>query len=167
VATPTQPSRPPEPGERSGGRRLERPPGERYRSDEPPPAEPAPAATPARGVAWAFAVAVAGAVAIAVLAGALNVTVGLLVVAVLIGRYVAMALRAGGAPRRGVEALAAGLAIFGVALGQLGIWLYARSEGGVLGLLDYLAQTFGWLVPVELAVAAVVAWWSARTGTRG
>jgi hypothetical protein len=91
----------------------------------------------------------------------------LLVVAALIGRYVAVALRAGGAPDHGAEAVAVGLAILGVALGQLGIWLYARSEGGVLGLLDYLAQTFGWLVPLQLAVAAAVGWWSARSGTRG
>jgi len=49
-----------------------------------------------------------------------------------------------------------------VALAQLGIWLYARSEGGALGLVDYLSQTFGPLVPLQFVVAGAVAWWTAR-----
>ena len=163
---------PEEPGERPAnrpGRRLERAPGERYREDTAasPPEATATAATPARGIAWGSVIAVAGAAAIALLAGALNVTLGLLIVAGLIGRYVAVAVGAGGAPKANAQASATAIALFGVAVGQVGIWLYARSEGGVLGLLDYLAQTFGWLVPLQLAIAALVAWWSARSGTRG
>ena len=50
----------------------------------------------------------------------------------------------------------------GLSRGQLGIWAYARSEGGVLGLADYLGQTFGWLVPAQVVLAAFAAWWSAR-----
>jgi hypothetical protein len=49
-----------------------------------------------------------------------------------------------------------------VALGQLGLWAYARSEGGVLGPIDYLAETFGVLVPLEFLAASVVAWATAR-----
>jgi hypothetical protein len=164
VASPTQPT---EPGERPGSRRLERPPGERYRDATAPPAPTVTGATSARGVAWAAAVAIAGAVATTVLAGALNVTVGLLVVAGLTGRFIALALLAGGWPRRTAPAVAAAIALLGVAFGQVGIWLYARSEGGVLGPLDYLAQAFGWLVPLQLGIGAFVAWWSARSGTGG
>jgi hypothetical protein len=58
-----------------------------------------------------------------------------------------------------VAALLAGL---GVIVGQVGLWLFARSEGGVLAPLDYLGQTFGALVPLELALAAIAAWWRAR-----
>ena len=32
------------------------------------------------------------------------------------------------------------LAVAAVALGQLGIWQYARTEGGVLPLVDYLGE---------------------------
>ena len=49
-----------------------------------------------------------------------------------------------------------------VLVAQIGIWLYARAEGGALGLVDYLAQTFGPLVPLQFAIAALVAWWSTR-----
>ena len=54
------------------------------------------------------------------------------------------------------------LAVASVALGQVGIWQYARTEGGVLPLLDYLAEVFGPLVLVEFVVGAVVAWVVAR-----
>jgi hypothetical protein len=110
-------------------------------------------------------VAIGGAATIVVLAGPFAVSAGLVVVAVVIGRFVALALLAGARgtiprPARGVGT--AVIAVLGVLLGQLGIWLYARSEGGVLAPLDYLGQAFGWLVPVQLAVAAAVAWWSSR-----
>jgi hypothetical protein len=62
--------------------------------------------------------------------------------------------------RRAGAALA--LTLGAVALAQLGIWLYARWEGGALGIVDYLAQAFGPLVPLQFAVAGVVAWWTAR-----
>ena len=58
--------------------------------------------------------------------------------------------------------VAAGLAALGVVLGQVGLWLFARTEGGVLPLVDYLGQTFGPLVPLEVLLAAGVAWWRAR-----
>ena len=58
--------------------------------------------------------------------------------------------------------IAAALAALGVVLGQIGLWLFARAEGGVLAPIDYLGQTFGPLVPVEVLLAAAVAWWRAR-----
>jgi hypothetical protein len=54
------------------------------------------------------------------------------------------------------------LAAGGVALGQVGLWLLARQEGGVLSLADYLAETFGFLVPAQFLAAAGAAWWRSR-----
>ena len=106
-------------------------------------------------MAWATAVALGGSAVIVVLGGPLAVSVGLIVVAFLIGRLVGLALRTR-------PAAAGTITLLGILLGQLGIWLFARSEGGVLGPLDYLGQAFGWLVPAQLVVGAVVAWWTAR-----
>jgi hypothetical protein len=151
----------PEPGERrppdhvDAARRLERPPGERY---ERPPTEAAQ--TSARsGIAIAVAVAVAGVILMVLLAGQLAVSSGLLVVAVAMGRFVGLGLRtARGAlsPAR-ARTLALVIAIGAIVLAQIGIWLYARSEGGVLELADYLGETFGPLVPLEVALAGVIA----------
>jgi hypothetical protein len=47
-------------------------------------------------------------------------------------------------------------------MGQAGLWLYALTEGGVLGPIDYLAQTFGLLVPFEFFAASILAWATAR-----
>jgi hypothetical protein len=49
--------------------------------------------------------------------------------------------------------------VAGVALGQLGLWLVARQEGGTLDLIAYLGEVFGWLVPAQLAIAGALAWW--------
>jgi hypothetical protein len=142
---------PQEPGERPNRPRLDRPPGARYAEAAEAPAN----ASPVRGVAWAALVAVGGAAAIVALGGPLAVSIGLVVVALVIGRLVGLALRT-------KEFSAVTITLLGILLGQLGIWLYARSEGGVLGLLDYLGQTFGWLVAAQLLVGAAVAWWTAR-----
>ena len=116
-------------------------------------------------MAVATAVALAGAVAIVVLGGVLTLTEVLLIVAGFTGLGVGLALRWGAAEhlagrRRVVVALA--LALGAVALGQLGLWQYGRSEGGVLGPLDYLGQVYGPLVLVEFAAAGVIAWLAAR-----
>jgi hypothetical protein len=36
------------------------------------------------------------------------------------------------------------------------------AEGGVLAPIEYLSQTFGPLVPIQLVIAGVAAWWTAR-----
>jgi hypothetical protein len=105
--------------------------------------------------------ATGGAVVITVAGGLLAITAGLLVIAGALGWAIATVLA------RGVQAsrrrwLAPALAVLGVALGQVGLWLVARQEGGTLGPIDYLAETFGVLVPLQLAVAAVAAWWQSR-----
>ena len=124
-----------------------------------------PSASVARGVAVASVVAIVGAVVIVILGGVLTLTQGLLVVAGSTGGGVGLALRWGAADRlsrRRRVILALVLAMGAVALGQVGLWKYALTEGGVLGPIDYLGEVFGPLVPLEFATAAVVAWLAAR-----
>lgn len=182
--TPDQEPSPQVPGER----RLDHPPSERYgatpaagggiatprASDTaPPPTASGVSAvsgatsggTPARGIAFGAIAGIAGAALIVVFGGALAVSAGLLVVASAVGYAVGLATLIGSADTlHGAVRpwTAAGLAALGVLLGQVGLWLFARAEGGVLAPIDYLAQTFGLLVPVEVLLAAVVAWWRAR-----
>ena len=159
------------PDPRDGGeRRLARPPSDRYRSA----ADAATASTedqPGAGGSFGRAVAFGAltglvlAAAITVLGGVLLITAGLIAVAGLGGWAIAVAVRAGGldavaTPRR--RALAVGLAAAAVAAGQLGLWLFARYEGGVLGPVDYLAETFEFLVPLQFWFAIAAAWLAAR-----
>jgi hypothetical protein len=155
--------------EQPGERRLARPPSDRYREsaapDVAPQASTAPTGSPARGVAFAVIAGLVGAVLTVLLGGRLTVSAGLLVVAAVTGRAVALALVAGaGVSLRspGRAWLAAGIAVGGVLLGQVGLWLFARTEGGVLPLPDYLGETFGLLVPIQVGLALAIAWWSAR-----
>ena len=154
----------PAPGEQRPRGTLDRPPSERYGVAEDVPAVASERPPFARGIAAAAVAAIAGAVVIAVGGGLLTITAGLLVVAAIVGWIVAVALMLGGgvptAAERGRRRwIAAVIALAGVALGQAGLWLIARGEGGTLGPIDYLAETFGALVPAELLIAAVVAWW--------
>jgi len=116
-------------------------------------------------MAIALVVALLGALAIIVLGAIATVTTGLIVVAGGLGFGVGLALRVGAreklAPGRRIG-LAVGLTLIAIALAQVGIWQYARAEGGVLPLIDYLAEVFGPLVIAEFAVGAVVAWLAAR-----
>ena len=161
----------PTPTPTPGERRLAHPPSDRYRAAETAAIEaaaigaPDPGATIARGVAAASVVAIVGAAAITVLGGVLAVSAGLIVAAAAIGWTVAVALRVGAREWLGRSArvrLAVGLAVAAIALGQLGLWLYAGTEGGVLPPLDYLGQVFGPLVPAEFTAAAIFAWVRAR-----
>ena len=174
----TQTPLPPDPDARprpqvAGERRLDRPPSDRYGAG----AAPQPAAgeaseggeggalSPARGVAFGTIAAIAGAGLVVLLGGAMAVSAGLLVAAAAIGYAVGLAVVAGAGDTLSRPArpwTAAALAGIGTALGQVGLWLYARSEGGVLPLIDYLGETFGVLVPLELLLATGVARWRAR-----
>jgi hypothetical protein len=162
----TDPAPPPTPGER----RLDHPPSDRYR-DATGEADPGAGATPrssgstGRAVAWGFLAGLVGAAVTVVLGGVLSLSAGLLVVAAGTGWAIGTATRVGAGDAFGRDRrpwVALGLAIVTVALGQIGLWLYARTEGGVLALPDYLAQTFGLLVLVQAVVALGLAWWSAR-----
>ena len=171
--TPDPETPPPVPGER----RLARPPSERYGASPvvagppatagPPGAAPDTAAgrAPARGIAFGAVAALVGAALIVVFGGAMAVSAGLLVVASGVGYAVGLATVIGAGDTLSAGArpwIAAALAGLGVILGQVGLWLFARAEGGVLAPIDYLGQTFGPLVPVEVLLAAGVAWWRAR-----
>ena len=153
-----------------GERRLARPPSDRYRGA----AEVASTGTDdqagaggsfGRAVAFGALTGLVLAAAITVLGGVLLITAGLIAVAGLGGWAIAVAVRTGGldavAPLRR-RALAVGLAAAAVAAGQLGLWLFARYEGGVLGPVDYLAETFELLVPLQFLFAIAAAWLAAR-----
>jgi hypothetical protein len=121
--------------------------------------------SPGRGLAVAVVVAIAGGLAIAILGEVVLVSAGLVVVAAAVGWVVALAFRIGAGEsiaRPARTRLAIGLALVAIAIGQVGLWLYARSEGGVLPIADYLGETFGLLVPLQAITAAGVAWWTAR-----
>lgn len=160
----TDPKAPTEPGER----RLARPPSERYREAEARSATVAPpprAVSPLRGLVLATVVALGGAAVITVVGGVLAVTVGLVVTAGIIGWLVAVALRFGAGstiPAHRRAWAAAAIAAGGVVLGQVGLWLHAGSEGGVLPLIDYLGEVYGPLVPLQIVIAPAVAWVTAR-----
>ena len=151
-----------------GERRLARPPSERYREAEARAAAAASsprAVSPARGLGLGLLVGLGGAAIIVVLGGILTLTLGLIVVAGAIGWLVAVAVGFGAGatlPASRRASAAAGLALLGILVGQLGLWLYAASEGGVLSLPDYLAEVYGPLVPLEFALAASVAWATGR-----
>ena len=159
-----------EPDRQGGERRLARPPSDRYRAEdstrEASDGEaPAAAGSFGRAVALGVVAGLALAVAITVLGGVLLITAGLIAVAGLGGWAIGVAVKAGGgaaltiARRRSV---AVGLSAAAVLAGQLGLWLFARYEGGVLGPVDYLAETFGLLVPLQLLFAVTAAWLAAR-----
>jgi hypothetical protein len=140
------------PGDRSPNppTRLDRPPSERYAP------LPVPEATSLRSlVGRALGVALAGAAIIVVLGGPLSMTAGLLAVSVLVGLIV-------GAILRSRTLLAVAIAVGSVVVGLLGVWLFARSEGGVLGPLDYFAEVEGPLAPIQLLFAALAAVVSSR-----
>ncbi len=149
-----------------GERRLAHPPSDRYRAAEAATIDaPDPAASRPRGVAVATLAGVVGGAAIVVVGGVLAITFGLLLVAGMTGLAVAYGLRAGAREHLSAHdrvLVSVALAIGAIALGQLGLWLYARNEGGVLAPLDYLWEVFGFLVPLQFAVAAVVGWVAAR-----
>lgn len=146
-----------------GERRLARPPSERYGRVEEPAA--APGGSLVRGLALGSVIELLGAAAITVGGGLFAITAGLLVIAGLIGWAAAVAVVSGTGTtiRASTRAsIAIGFAVTSVALGQVGLWLLARQEGGVLPLFDYLAEVFGPLVPLEMAIAGLVAWWRSR-----
>lgn len=153
-----------------GERRLAHPPSDRYRAAEAAAAASAQGtadadASVARGLALATIAAIAGAAATVVLGGIITLTAGLVGVAIVTGWAVAAGLRFGAGPRLAGSRrawMAVVIALAAVALGQLGLWLYARTEGGVLPLPEYLGEVFGILVPIQAVFAALAAWVSAR-----
>lgn len=121
--------------------------------------------SPARGVANAVFVGVTGAIAITILGGVLTLSAGLIVATAIFGWAIGYGLKLGAGatiPVMQRSIIAVAVAVGAVALGQVGLWLYAGTEGGVLPLVEYLAATFGPLVPLEAVAAVVAAWIAAR-----
>lgn len=113
-----------------------------------------------------------GAGALFVVGALLASTAGLLFTAGATGGGIGLVLARAAAPRgegrpvarRNVAWIAVGLAIGAVAVASVATWVVARGEGGTLGLVDYLLETFGAFVPGEAIVAGLAAVWGANTG---
>lgn len=168
---PDPPREPSEPREPREPRRLAEPPSTRYAASAPANDAEAGSALPGP-LARAALVAVGGAVLLTLVGAILASTFGLLFVAGATGAAVGLVLARAAVPtgdgppvtRRTVAWIAVGLSVAAVAVAALATWAYARGEGGTLGLLDYLLETFGPFVPAEAFLAAVAAWWGASTG---
>jgi hypothetical protein len=159
-------------------RKLERPPGERYtRAQASAGTDAAAGGTASSAVAVplvkALVAATIGAAILFALGALVAETAGLVFVAGLTGAAVGLLLARAAAPGRGYAPavtrrqarwLSIAIACASVAVGALATWLHALGEGGALGLLDYLLDTFELLVPAELAVAAIAAAWGAGAG---
>jgi len=124
-----------------------------------PPSSP-PMADSRRIVAAVIA-SDAGAVAIAI-GGVLAFSAGLVVIAAVLGVAVGWFLRGLSGTPTARRVIAVAVALGGVAIGQILLWFIAALEGGVLGPIDYLAQTFGVLVPAQFVLAGAGAWLAAR-----
>lgn len=143
-------------GARGGQPILARPPSDRYRR----PVAAAPTSRDAaRAVALAIAIAVAGAAVFVLLAGLLAIDIGLLGVAALLGYLIGLATR-GTAPVLGRGArfgLAVAIVVVGLFAGDLGTWLVALRQGGVLSFTDHMATVYGWQVPATYVLGIVAA----------
>jgi hypothetical protein len=180
--TDSQPERPaPASGDRPPevvARRLAEPPSARYAQGGPESGEPRGVRRgSSRPILQAVVIAAVGAALLFLLSGLLSTTVGLLFIAAAMGAGVGLTLAglavdapsgdgAGPAPlsRARVRRAALLLAVGSVLLAAIATWLFALSEGGVLGIFDYLWSTFGLLVPAEVVLAAVGATWGAGAG---
>jgi hypothetical protein len=167
--------RPATPGE-AAPRRLERPPSERYggRASATTGSSDGTANRSALAgpLAKAAVVSLAGALALVVVGAILTLTAGLLIAAGATGAAAGLVLAraavpgdgARPVPRRTLAWLAVAMSVAAIAVAALATWLIAQREGGTLGLLDYLSETFGLFIPAEAAIAAVAAAWGASAG---
>jgi hypothetical protein len=150
-----------------GYRRLARPPSDRYDADasgtSSPPSDPG--GSVGRGIVLGILVGIGGAGVTTVVAGTFAVSAGLLVAAIALGWAIAAVVRLGATdhldpgPRRFATII---ITVAAIVLVQVGLWLFARAEGGVLSLPDHLAETYGILVPLQFGLGTLAAWWSTR-----
>ncbi|MEZ0241697.1 MAG: hypothetical protein ACAH65_12955 [Chloroflexota bacterium] len=160
-------------------RRLAEPPSARYAQAVAGADDPAGLRRRgSRGpILRATAIAAGGAGLLFVVGGLLSTTAGLLFIAAVTGAGAGLTLAGLAAPatsgpageeiaaaRSTVLRAAVALAVSAVVVAAIATWLFARSEGGVLDIVDYLWSTFGLLVPGEVLVAAVGAAWGATAG---
>jgi hypothetical protein len=166
------------PAAREGTRQLDRAPGERYAGSGAAAtgAQVGPARRQGVLLRAAGKAGVAGLVGMLVLyllGAILSSSAGLVFVAGLTGAAVGLLVARAAAPgraeepaltRRGAAWLAVAISVLAVVLAAVGTWLHALAEGGALGVFDYLFETFGFVVPLELAIASLAAAWGAGAG---
>ena len=121
---------------------LDRAPSERY---GPPPDETPAGRSGADAVLVPVAIILGGAIAFVLLGGIVLVTSGLIVAAGFLGWLTGRLV----SPPR----LAAAVALAAVVVGLLAIWLYGRTEGGVLDPIAYLNEVEGPFVVVASLLA--------------
>ena len=145
------------PGERPPRRLLDRAPSERIRAGPPGGSDGAFApgtGSPVRAVSYGVAAAGAGTLVHLAAASYLLWTGGLIVVSFAIGMVTGLAVARGTASSlraRVRRSLAVAFALGGVVLA---VGLSWALSGMFIGPLDYLAQVYGLLVPVQLVLAA-------------
>jgi hypothetical protein len=169
---PGEPGEPRDPRDARSGRRLEQAPSARYATPG------GGAASTGRGslagsLAQAGIVAAAGAGLLFLVGAVVASTAGLVFVSGVMGAVIGFLLaratvptesRAPALTRRAAMWLAIGIAAGAVVVADVATWLNALGEGGTLGLLDYLWETFGLFVPGELLAAALGAVWGTSAG---
>jgi len=157
-----------DPGEVPPRRLLAHAPSERFAAARPAegarPTEGAHPASGGPGTAFLLGLVAAsiGAVVHVAIAVILLATGGLLVVAATLGFAAGAAVRYGAGPRVRPGArrgLGMGLAVAAVAVALAANW---ALSGAYLGPVDFLDQVYGFLVPLQLVVAAA----GALAGTR-
>ena len=134
--------------------------------------EPAGASALPGPLARALLVGLAAVIALVAVGALLASTAGLLFSAGVGGGSIGLVLARAAVPRDGARPvarrtlgwLAIGLAIGAVVVAAVATWLIAQREGGVLGIVDYLSETFGPFIPGEAVIAAVAAAWGANAG---
>ena len=172
TSEPGEPGEPRDPGDGRSGRRLEHAPSARYATPgggaartgrgslTGPLAQAGIAAAVGAGLLFLVGAVVASTAGLVVVSGVMGAAIGLL----LARAAVATDDRAPALTRNAVMWLAIGIAVGAVLVADVATWLNARGEGGTLGLIDYLWQTFGLFVPGDLVVAALGAVWGASSG---
>jgi hypothetical protein len=172
----TQPGEAGTPQHEPGARRLSQPPSARYvgaGSGRAPGASSAGERSALPGpFAKAAIVGIAGAIAMVAIAAFIGSSLGLLFVAAATGITIGLVMARAAVPaddaqpmsRRSAMWLAVATVLAAVVLADVGIWLVALSEGGVLGLFDYLWTTFGATIPGVAIVAAITAAWGTSVG---
>ena len=180
--TDDEPGRAPEPGDRPTSpvpresRRLAEAPSARYTPREgtrPTGGGASRSESALRGpLIRATLVALGGALLLTAVGAVLASTFGLLFAAGGAGAAIGLVLSraavptsdATPVPRPRVARLAVALALGAVVVAAALTWIIARGEGGTLGIVDYLFETFGPFVPAEALLAALAAWWGAGIG---
>lgn len=117
-----------------------------------------------RAEARAIVAAALGAALLVLVGGVLALTSGQLFVVGVSGAAIGLVAAGSERPKPWIRRFAIGLALAVVTVGAIGSWLIAASQGGSLGLVDFLWATTGLLVPAELVVATVAAAWGAAAG---